>query len=284
MVLLEGRMNIGHNSVSVSSAPLNSLFDKPYYDLDTTVEIVHLLKDTVDGIEFQNLAEWDSTGPPRDDPHNERIFAWERSRKYSWMELHTLLQEERIRVLSVHANRDVGILLCSQEDHDIRRGKQLMHESLCLARDMGAGICVFHFWDPVQADVDVNHLVQVYDEVSSSYPMVKATVENIPCSDQTPLELASRFRWVTLDIRWASQYDELERFYHIKRQVVNVHMRGELYGDRWVLNDAPYGFYEAMNMVRGWGYTGAFTMEPEGGLQHKSLQGLAQALVSMKEG
>jgi hypothetical protein len=283
MWIVEGRMHTNRNNISVSSAPLNSLFDRPYYDLDTTLEITRLLKTAVDGIEFQHLAEWDSTGPPRDDPHNERIFAWERSRKYTRTDIQAALQDAGVNVLSVHANRDVGILLCSEDVNDVRRGKHLMHASLSLARDLGAGICVFHFWDPVKSNIDVHHLIQVYNEVTGSYPTVKAAVENIPCNYQTPFALASRFTWITLDIRWATKFDELEKFKTVKN-VVNVHMRGELYGERWVLNDAPYGFYEVMDMIRGWGYTGVFTMEPEGGLKNKMLQDLARALVSMKEG
>jgi hypothetical protein len=255
-LLLEAGMNKNSNRVSISTAPLTALFGKPYYDLDTTIEVVQLLKTTVDGVEFQNLAEWDSTCPPRDDPENERVFAWHRSRKYTRTEIQSVIQGVHINVLSVHANRDVGILLCSEDEDDIRRGENLMHASLSLAQTLGAGICVFHFWDP-------------------------SKVENIPCNYQTPFELASRFRWVTLDIRWATKYDELEKFENV-RNIVNIHLRGELYGEQWVLNDAPYGFYEVIDLLKNWGYTGLFTVEPEGGLKNKSLQGLATALSSLQ--
>ena len=281
-LLLEVGMNKNSNRVSISTAPLTALFGKPYYDLDTTIEVVQLLKTTVDGVEFQNLAEWDSTGPPRDDPENERVFAWHRSKKYTRTEIQSVIQDAHINVFSVHANRDVGILLCSEDEDDTRRGKNLMHASLSLAQTLGAGICVFHFWDPSKSDLDMGHLLRIYNEITASYPTVKAAVENIPCNYQTPFELASHFRWVTLDIRWATKYDELEKFENV-RNIVNIHLRGELYGEQWVLNDAPYGFYEVIDLLRNWGYTGLFTVEPEGGLKNKSLQGLATALSFLKK-
>lgn len=281
-VVFEAGMNMNAHRVSVSTAPLTALFDKPYYDLDTTIEVIQLLKTTVDGVEFQNLAEWDSMCPPRDDPHNERVFAWQRSEKHTSGEIQAALQKAHVRVLSVHANRDVGILLCSEKEDDVRRGKNLMHASLSLTQNLGAEICVFHFWDPVKPVLDVAHLLRVYEEITPHYPTVKAAVENIPCDYTTPFEMASHFRWITLDIRWATKYGELEKFETV-RNIVNIHLRGELYGDQWVLSDAPYGFYEVIDIVKEWGYTGLFTIEPEGELKNKSMQGLAKALISVKK-
>ena len=60
-------------------------------------------------------------------------------------------------------------------------------------------------------------------------------------------------------------YDELDKLESLKEHIVNVHLRGRLEGNRWVMDGAPFGFYEALDTIRNkWGYWGLLTMEPEG--------------------
>jgi len=74
------------NPISISTAPINRLIGKPYYDLHSTIEVMQRLwqESVVDGFEFQNLAEWDRENPPRDDDEQgNRLAAWTESLKYT---------------------------------------------------------------------------------------------------------------------------------------------------------------------------------------------------------
>lgn len=257
------------NPISISTAPVNRLVGRPYYDLHSTIEVMRRLwqESVVDGFEFQNLAEWDRENPPRDDDEQgNRLAAWTESLKYTTGEITTVIRDARLPVLSVHANRDVGIHLCSDREQDVDKGKRLIQESLSLAGKVGARVCVFHLWDTWKESFDPTFLKSAFREVVAQCPdvKVKASVENVPThlAGFTPFELVREFEWITLDLRWAALYDELDRFELVKNRIANVHLRGRLEGSKWVLNQAPFGFYEALDTIRNrWGYSGVLTME-----------------------
>ena len=256
------------NLISISVAPTTKMIGKRYYDLPGTLELMERLcqESVIDGFEFQNLAEWDADNPPRDEGE-KRLAAWNNSQKHTTEEIATLLQETRLPILSVHANRDVGICLCSGQEDDLNTGKRLIHEALYLAEKVGAPVCVFHLWDTWKEAFDPGVLQDTLHEIAVQFPCVKASVENIPThlAGFTPFELVKRFEWITLDLRWAALYDELDKFESVKEHIVNVHLRGRLEGSEWVLDSAPFHFYEALDTVRSeWGYSGLLTMEPEG--------------------
>lgn len=256
------------NPISISVAPTTRAIGKRYFDLAGTIELMSLLwqASAIDGFEFQNLAEWDAKNPPRDE-REKRFAAWSESQKHTADEIATLLQEAGLPILSVHANRDVGICLCSRQERDIHQGQRLIHESLLLAEKVGAPQCVFHLWDTWKEDFDPGFLQDVLCEIAPQYPGVRASVENVPnhLAGATPFELVKQFEWITLDLQWAALYDELDRFESVKDRITNVHLRGRLEGRKWVLDDAPFGFYEALDTIRDkWGYSGPLTMEPSG--------------------
>lgn len=136
------------NTIAISVAPLNRLTGRRYDDLSNTVTIMQqlLTARVVDGFEFQNLAEWDARTLPRDEGER-RFSAWETSEKHTVAQLAATLADGNLPVLSIHANRDVGTCLCSEQPADGARGRELIHESLWLAQAVDAGICVFHLWD-----------------------------------------------------------------------------------------------------------------------------------------
>lgn len=256
------------NPVSVSTAPIVRLIDKPYYDLPGTLEVMRRLwqESVVDGFEFQNLGEWDRENPPRDDDERgSRRAAWQESAKYTVDEIAEMIQDSELPVLSVHANRDVGLCLCSDREQEVAQGRRLIDESLSLAEEIGAGVCVFHLWDTWAQDLDLACLKSTLQEIAAAHPGVKAAVENVPTqlSGRTPFDLVCEFEWITLDLRWAAMYDELDRFRPVVDRVANVHLRGRLEGGRWVLDDAPFGFYQALDTIKQrWGYSGILTVEP----------------------
>lgn len=273
------------NSISISVAPTTRAIGKRYYDLAGTIELMGLLwqESVIDGFEFQNLAEWDDENPPRDE-REKRLAAWNESQKHTTDEIATLLQEAELPILSVHANRDVGICLCSDQEQDINKGKRLIHESLYLAEKVGAPVCVFHLWDTWKEGFDPRFLGNVLHEIAAQYPGVKASVENVPThlAGFTPFELVRQFEWITLDLRWAALYDELDKFESVMERIANVHLRGRLEGSQWVLYSAPFGFYEALGIIRDkWGYSGLLTMEP-GGLRDDDWENLIAAMSTLR--
>jgi hypothetical protein len=274
-----------YNPISISVAPTTRAIGKRYYDLAGTIELMNLLwqESVIDGFEFQNLAEWDEENPPRDE-REKRFAAWSESQKHTTDEIATLLQKAGLPILSVHANRDVGICLCSAQEQDINKGKRLIHESLFLADRVGASVCVFHLWDTWKEDFEPRFLQDVLHQIAPQYPGVKASVENVPThlAGSTPVELVSQFQWITLDLQWAALYDELDRFESVKERIANVHLRGRLEGSKWVLEGAPFGFYEALETIRvKWGYEGTLTMEPAG-LREGNWENLVAAMSSLR--
>ena len=273
------------NPISISVAPTTRAIGKRYFDLPGTIELMGLLwqESVIDGFEFQNLAEWDGENPPRDE-REKRHAAWHESQKHTTDEIATLLQEAGLPILSVHANRDVGICLCSDQEQDINKGKRLIHESLFLAEKVGAPVCVFHLWDTWKEGFEPRFLQNVLLEIAAQYPGVKASVENVPThlAGSTPFELVRQFEWITLDLRWAALYDELDRFESVKERISNVHLRGRLEGGEWVLEGAPFGFYGALDTIRGkWDYSGLLTMEP-GGLRDGDWENLVAAMSTLR--
>ncbi len=257
----------GQNRLSISIAPVNRTRGQHYADLPGTVRLMQdlLPAGVVDGFEFQNLAEWDAVEPPRDE-RDKRLADWQHSARYTVDELAAALREAGMPILSVHANRDVGICLCTGERAAIERGRQLIHQSLRLAQQVGAPVCVFHFWDTWKESFDPGFLRRVLHEVAPQYPAVRAAVENVPThlAGGTPFDLVKGFPWITLDLRWAALYDELDRFQAVKDRLANIHLRGHLENGRWAMANAPFSFDEALHIIKDqWGYTGLWTMEPE---------------------
>ena len=261
------------NPLSLSITAANLIVGKQFYDLDNSIEMMQQLIEAgiVDGFEFQHLGEWDSREPPRED-NGRRVAGWQTCTKYPVEQLAKILQATALPILTIHANRDVGICLCSHKVQDIERGKTLLHESLWLAQQVEATACVFHLWDTWQEQFDPLLLQEVVNRIAPLYPKVKVAIENVPThlTGKTPFELVKTYKWLTLDLRWAALYDEFWRYEALLAKVANVHLTGVLSGDgRFRLNPAwfPEGhhiftFDEAVDTIcYKWGYTGPLTVE-----------------------
>jgi len=260
------------NPLSIAIQPLNRLVSNPYYDLETTIKVMHRLYSAavVDGFEFQNLAEYDGRLPPRDEAEF-RLKAWQKSQKYNITELGEALQKSGVPIISVHANRDVGIYLCSGNREEIAFGCELIRESLWLAEQVSANTCVFHLWDTRKEDFNPTKLEAILNEITVQYPKVRAAVENVPThlSGKTPFDLLGTYRWITMDLRWAGLYDELHKYKARGACIANVHLSGQLSGDQWIMNPEWFGSHlltfsleQAVRQICGWGYRGIYTVEP----------------------
>lgn len=273
------------NLISLSISPANIVSGRQYYDLLASIELMKYIKqkNIIDGFEFQLLEEWDENIPPIDEKER-RQAAWEDSTKYSVENIAALAKGVDINILSVHAKRDIGIYLCSKNLKDIDKGRQLIDETLRFANEIGCCLCVFHLWDTWKEEIDIQFLHETLLEISSKYPTVKVSVENVPThiKNCTPFELVKQFEWITLDLQWAALYNELERFMGVKDKIVNVHLRGNLEQSRWRLKNSSFEFYEALKMIREkWGYEGVLTMEPNG-LKSGELNELISAMASLR--
>lgn len=273
-----------NNLISLSIAPAIVTTGKKYYDLSASIELMQNLQQMhiVDGFEFQLLEEWDDTNPPIDE-QDKRFDSWEDSPKYSIDDIAALIKGAKCNILSVHAKRDVGKYLCSSDSSYIDKGKHLVEEALKFTKEIGCHICVFHIWDTWKDDSDIRFLHYTLSEISLKYPTVKASVENVPThvNGCTPFDLVKHFQWITLDLQWAALYDELNKFEEVKNKIVNVHLRGKLDDSRWTLDNSPFKFYDALNMLRDeWGYKGILTMEPNQ-LTNGQLSELTSAMSSL---
>jgi hypothetical protein len=260
------------------------LGDKEYYDLVGTVEVLKriLRESVVDGFELQLEPEWDNENPPLTDA---QLADWTKTPKFTILEILEFLKKEKLPILSVHASRDIGNYLCSDRKRDVEKGKQLIHDTLSLANELKTKICVFHLWDTWKTEFDMERLKTIFSSIAVQFPRLKASVENIPTHLKgcTPFSLTRFFDYVTLDLRWAALYDELDAFESIIGNVVNVHLRGKLEKARWVLDRSPFTFYEALDKIRkSWKYSGPFTVEPEGQIDESRFEDFLKAMRSLR--
>ena len=178
------------NIISISTAPSNQLVGKPFYDLYATLEVMQKFwaEAVFNGFEFQNVAEWNAENPPRDEGER-RLTYWTDSQKYTIDQIATFLGALGLPVHSVHANRDIGICLCSGQPEEIDVGRRLIHESLSLAEQVRASVCVFHLWDTQSEEFDTAFVHDTFAEIAAQYPSVKASARTSPhnCKGQRPL-------------------------------------------------------------------------------------------------
>jgi len=272
------------NLISVSSAPIAGLCDKEYYDLFGTIDVMKRVfgEAVVDGFELQLEPEWDCENAPLTDAD---WADWTKTPRFTAEEVVELIKSEGLPILSVHASRDVGSYLCSEKERDWEKGKRVIYDALSIAEKLEAEVCVFHVWDTWKRSFDFHKVEKVFLKTVEQFPKVKASVENVPTSldGYSPFMLVRSFKYVTLDLRWASMYNELDAFESIVGSLVNVHLRGSLKKGKWVLERSGFDFYEALNKVRNdWKYSGLLTVEPEGRIDRLLFRSFLQAMHSLK--
>jgi hypothetical protein len=273
------------NLISVSSAPIAGFGNKHYYDLLGTIDVMKRVfrEGVVDGFELQLEPEWDRENAPLTDAD---WADWTETPKFTAEEIVKLVKSEGLPILSVHASRDVGSYLCSEKERDWEKGKRVIYDSLSVAESLRAEVCVFHLWDTWKTIFDPQNVEGMFLNIARQFPKVKASVENIPThlEGHSPFVLVESLEHVTLDLRWASMYRELDAFESIIDNIVNVHLRGSLRKSKWVLERSNFDFYEALEKIRKtWGYSGLLTVEPEGRIDGALFRGFLQAMRSLKK-
>ena len=157
------------NLVSVSSAPIAKLGGSRYYDLVGTITVMKRVwkESVVDGFELQVEPEWDGENPPLSDG---QFADWTKTPKFSMTEVLEIVRRERLPILSVHANRDIGGYLCSGRTRDIEKGKSLIFDSLSLAQNLASKVCVFHLWDTRKPGFNVRSLRKALLLLAAGFP------------------------------------------------------------------------------------------------------------------
>jgi hypothetical protein len=273
------------NLISVSSAPIAGFGGKHYYDLLGTIDVmIRVFREgVVDGFELQLEPEWDRENAPLTDVD---WADWTKIPKFTAAEIVKLVKCEGLPILSVHASRDVGSYLCSEKERNWEKGKRVIYDSLSVAESLRAEVCVFHLWDTWKTIFDLKNVEGMFLSIARQFPKVKASVENIPThlEGHSPFVLVKSLEHVTLDLRWASMYRELDAFESIIDNIVNVHLRGSLRKSKWVLERSNFDFYEALERIRKtWGYSGLLTVEPEGRIDGGLFKSFLQAMRSLKK-
>ena len=255
--------------LSVSSSPLNSHMDiqTPYYDLQSTVEVMdRVLSDCeIDGFELQLMEDWNKKNPPLSYSNEKKISNWKKAPDYSVDDIVNMLLPLRESILTVHANKDIGILLCSENEKDVGIGLYLLHEALGISKRLQAKHCVVHLWDYWKKHFDFSRVCRQIVELGSD----KICVENIPTHymDKKPNQMLTNFDSITLDVKFAYMFDEIMAYEGLCSRIRNVHLSGHLSDGVWHVEKVPKENMGSTleeiikNLVGSWDYQGIFTVE-----------------------
>jgi len=251
------------NKVSISTGCLPRLESRPFYELSSATRMMkRFLKESVaDGFEFVLFPEWDSGNSPltpSDAPSD--------CERHPIEEIAEALEGKGFPILSVHANRDIGNYLCSEDAEKVSKGIRLVDECLRFTRKVGSRICVFHLWDTWKETIDLAHLQTVYKRFQKANPDIAFSVENVPTGikGMTPFQLIQGFTHKTLDLKWASLFDEFDAFAETIEQVDNVHVQGKYQNGALFPAVGVLDYERALDRIKEAGYKGIFTIELEG--------------------
>ncbi|ERJ11013.1 sugar phosphate isomerase/epimerase family protein [Haloplasma contractile] len=212
----------------VSTTMLPRAIGKDFTDYTAIPMVISQLE--VDGVELVFLPEWDT----RFAPITKTSADWDSCQKISVSDIANWIKQHQINVPSVHLNRDIGNLLCSNDLTLIKRGEKILEENLAAASTLKTEVVVLHLWDTYKNKIDIIELYNRVYEICKTYSL-KLTIENIPLSDQTITTLQA---WsilkklmpdhygFTLDLNWCSLYDNFEELLSMIKSIHNIHVQG----------------------------------------------------------
>ncbi len=257
--------------LSISTGCLPRLENRQFFELASVVRMMKWLvvDSAVDGFEFVLLPEWSREGPPL-----TLSSAPVDCEKHAGAEIAEMLEaEDDFPILSVHANRDIGNYLCSDMAEDVKKGVRFAEECLSFARKVNAKVCVFHLWDTSKESLDLVRLESFYRKLQSQFTDVAVSVENIPtkCHGMGPFKLVRGFKHKTLDLKWASMYDEFDLFMPYLDEVDNVHIQGRLESGRLRPSVGDLNYEKALEYIKEHDFDRIFTVELEGAADHNAV-------------
>jgi len=211
----------------ISSAVLPIAIDESFTHYKAIPEAFEKLD--VSGLEFTFLPEWNPNRPPL----GKTAADWGNCPKPTMDDLVDTLGG--IHTPIVHINRDVGDMLCSEDDKMMERGMNILRENLVTAQRLDSKIAVMHLWDTRSEHLDLEELWGKVDSIAKDYEQISIAVENVPISAEG---LDVKTAWdelkdimddrhgFTLDLNWCSFYDNFDDLLVYKDKIMNVHLQG----------------------------------------------------------
>ncbi|HHX79926.1 MAG TPA: hypothetical protein GX692_02555 [Acholeplasmataceae bacterium] len=174
----------------------------------------------------------------------------------------------KLKVYSVHINRDVGCCLCGNSE-EVKIGKEILARNLEAACRLNAEIAVFHLWDTYKEDLNIGNIFAEIASLISRYPL-KIAYENVPISAKnlTQFEAWKKLSEImpanhgfTLDLNWCSLYDNYHELKAFKNKIYNVHVQGLIENNSFVPRVGKLKILECLEDFYKSGYNGLITLE-----------------------
>lgn len=253
-------------AIGFSHTALPRLVGGRYYDLTAAAAGWQALgRQAPAGIELVLLPEWDGSNPPL----TATDAQWEKCPRYSDADLLAWVQDNNLPVLSVHANRDIGMHFCSGS---VQRGQELLAQAMDLCASLNTEICVAHLWDTWSKDFAPHSILEATRPVTKSRPRIILAAEYLPTSlpGHSPPDILKIFPHWTWDTHWARLYndtipDDISAIAHL-------HLQGEYAS----MDLAP------VRLAYDRGYRGHVILEPRGKLELSQVTALLKSIASAK--
>jgi len=239
------------------------------------------------GLEFTFLPEWN----PKQPPLGKTAADWENCAKPTVDDLVSTVS--RINTPIVHLNRDVGDMLCSENDEIVERGLDVLKDNLETAERLDSKIAVMHLWDTRAEYLDLEELWRKVDSITKDHEQISIAVENVPISAEgfdvktawNKLEDTMDDRHgFTLDLNWCSFYDNFDELIVYRDKIKNVHLQGYVSRDNDEVTMKPKtGDLDILKALKEFcksGYDGYITLEMN---RLKGLEDYRTAVRLMKE-
>ena len=132
-----------------------------------------------------------------------------------------------------HVDKKIGDLISRNEEGDSQKALELFGKNCALARDLGSEKVVFHLWNGIYSDKNIEHNFKFYKllrEVADKFGL-SLMVENVVCSNSDPMthlktlsEMYTDIQF-TFDTKMAAFHGQLELLYEnenlLKEEGVN---------------------------------------------------------------
>ena len=181
-------------------------------------------------------------------------------------------------IFSLHIEKSVGE---SISHFRLDEALEKMEINCTLAKDLGAKTLVFHLWNGIISDKNIDYNIECFkyvEEIASKYSL-DLTVENVVCSEKSPmahmLSLISAYPHIkfTYDTKMADFHKEQDLIYdpkyrHVVGNFAHMHINDRLgeYKDWSNLKVLPVGkgsidFERFFAFIKSISYKGDFTTE-----------------------
>lgn len=260
-----------HIACSTATLPyaINKDIRDPYIQLMLAKEIYDY--GLIEGFELVLLPDWNEEWEP--------LLPVNKGEQYlvSLDMLADLWLESELPVLSIHANRDLGMLIATKED----LVQKAIADTIKLAKKLKAQQIVLHPWNTYSKTIpieDIAEFLKGFDKMIS--------LENIPTSSKhTPIEilreLGDRIDLpYTIDLSWLSMYDDWQKFNLAISSISNIHMQGALINKRLIPRQGNLNLETVLKELINRGYDGQITLELN---RPKDLKDFYKALMLIKD-